>query len=145
MKNIEQLILSNLLRNESYCRTVLPFLRNSYFSGPDQVLFKTITNFIIQHNKIPNETTIGIELQKQESLPDDLFNDAASLLVDLKTTENVDESWLLTETETFCKDKAVFNAIMSSIEIIDGKNKELLPDAIPSIFNANSSFITPYP
>lgn len=133
MKNLEQLILSNLVRSEEYCRTVLPFLRNSYFTGAEQVLFKTITGFIIEHNKMPNETILGIELQKQETLSDDLFDASASLLKSLKETENVEKDWLLAETEKWCKDKAVFNAIMSSIEIIDGKNKEMAPDAIPSI------------
>lgn len=133
MQKLETVILNNLVHNEEYCRTVLPFIKSGYFTGPEKVVFKLIISFIIEHNKIPNKTVLGVELQKQEQLSDDLFNESASLVTTIQKMEDVDQHWLLQETEKWCKDKAVFNAVMDSIQIIDGKDKERNPEAIPSI------------
>ena len=131
MDRIEKTILRNLIHDENYMRQVYPFLTPEYFAGVDQRIFNCVSKFIDQYNACPTKEALDIALQNS-NLNEHDFKDAALLVADLIPLETNSE-WLLTETEKFCKDKAVYNAILKSIEIIDGRDKKQNTEALPSI------------
>ena len=131
MDRIEKTILRNLIHDESYMRQVYPFLTAEYFAGVDQRIFNCVSKFIDQYNACPTKEALDIALQNS-NLNENDFKDAALLVADLIPLET-NREWLLTETEKFCKDKAVYNAILRSIEIIDGRDKKHNTEALPSI------------
>jgi len=133
MNSIELTILTNLIHNEEYLRKVVPFLSKDYFHSNDQKeVFELISGFVKKYNKSPTLESLEISLQDL-TLPENLFKDCSDLIKNLKqdTTENIE--WLTERTESFCKDKAVYNAILRSISIIDGKDKQLSKEGIPDI------------
>lgn len=131
---LETQILSNLLFNEEYVRKVVPFLKPEYFlDAEDREVYRSISNFVIKYNSPPSKSALLIALQENRSISEDLYVKCETLINGL-TNESVNEDWLLETTEKFCKDKAVYNAIMESIQIIDGKGQKT-PDALPSILS----------
>lgn len=133
MDRIEKTILRNLLHDEKYMRQVYPFLRPEYFAGADQKIFKLVSDFIEKYNNCPNREALDIALQAS-NLNENDFTQAQSLLKELTPAES-NADWLYVETEKFCKDKAVYNAILKSIEIIDGRDKKHTTEALPSILS----------
>lgn len=133
--NLEQLILRNLLTNDPYTRKVAAFLKPDYFDGVYQSLFKEFTKFIAKYNKLPTQESFKIEIDECERLSDEQYRHAMEILPTIFTAvpENLD--WLVERTEKWCQDKAVFNAVMESISIIDGKHKDLSKNAIPDILS----------
>ena len=125
--------LNHLLNNEDYCRRVIPFIKKEYYEETHKVVFDLIVNFVGAHNKLPTAKILELELVKL-SLPQDSMNSAAVLINELKTKSDVDTDYLINETEKWCKEKAVYNAIMESIQIIDGKT-EKSDGAIPEILS----------
>jgi replicative DNA helicase len=133
MKSIETTILRNLIHNEEYLRRVLPFLKEEYFSSSNEkAIFNFIDEFAKKYNKHPTIEALEITLQNS-SLAEGQFADTSSLLKTLNLHEQANEDWLIDETERFCKDKAVYNAIVNSIQILDGKDKHHTKDGIPSL------------
>jgi len=112
-------------------RQVTPFLKDEYFNGTDQVLYKTIKTFIDKYNACPTKEALTISLQNS-NLNEEAFKDVNQLLSELEKSDS-NKEWLNAETEKFCKDKAVYNAILKSIEIIDGRDKKHNTEALPSI------------
>lgn len=133
MDRIEKTILRNLMHDENYMRQVYPFLKAEYFADADQQVFRCISNFIDQYNNCPTKEALDISLQNS-NLNEQAFKAAAELVADLVPTET-NADWLVAETEKFCKDKAVYNAILKSIEIIDGRDKKSSTEALPSILS----------
>ena len=132
--NLETTILTHLIEDEEYTRKVLPFLKQDYFVDESQrVLFKKIDDHVNKYNRSPSREALFIELDKDDSINDDTFTNVKKLL-DI-TTEQHDAEWLVDTTEKFCKDKAVYNAIMESISIIDGKRKDKSTNMLPSILS----------
>jgi len=131
MDRIEKTILKNLVHDEVYMRQVFPFLRPEYFNATDGIVFRLIAEFIDNYNNCPSIEALDIAIQKK-NLNETDFKDSAELIKELVKTD-VNADWLLTETERFCKDKAVYNAILKSIEIIDGRDKKHTTEALPSI------------
>lgn len=131
MDRIEKTILQNLVFDEDFMRQVSPFLKDEYFSGTDQVLYKTINTFIDKYNACPTKEALSISLQNS-NLNEEAFKDVNQLLSELEKSDS-NKEWLTIETEKFCKDKAVYNAILKSIEIIDGRDKKHNTEALPSI------------
>ena len=130
---VEDLILSNLLHNEGYGRKVIPFLRVRYFHDKsDRVIFETIASYVEQYNRFPNKVAIETEIENQAHFTNDEFVILKSRLSGLED-KPADEEWLVTQTEKFCKDKAIFNAISDSIKILDDKTGKQTPGAIPSL------------
>lgn len=125
--------LNHLLNNEDYCRRVIPFLKKEYFDQSHKVVFDLMVNFVGAHNKLPTGKVLELELQKL-TLPSEELNSAAALINELKTKSDIDTEYLIDETEKWCKEKAVYNAIMESIQIIDGKT-EKSDGAIPEILS----------
>ena len=130
---VELLVLKNLIFNEEYTRKVLPFLKPEYFQEYTQkVLFEEINSFVVEYNKLPSMDALDIEISRRTDLNETSFKDINDLLKNLEY-ETVSIDWLLTTTESWCKDSAVYLAIKKSIQIADGNDEKLGRDAIPSI------------
>src|SRR6056300_401473 len=130
--NIEQTILRNLLTNESYMRKVLPFIKPDYFQGVYKTLFKEAGKYVAKYNKLPTQETLQIELQ-DASMSNDQFTMAMDIVPQLFTHEKIDDEWLIDNTEKWCQDRAIYNAITESISIIDGKHESLTKGALPDL------------
>ena len=132
---LEDTILSHLIHNEDYCRKVLPFLKDDYFaSRSDKVLFSEIYAFVDKYNNLPTKETLIIELGNRKDITEEEYKAIKQTINGLSYEEN-DIQWLLDTTEKFCKDKAVNNAVLNGIKILDGKDKKRTPEAIPSILS----------
>ena len=132
-QTIERTALTQLVTNEEYARKVLPFLKGDYFSDKtERTIFEEISKFVDKYNKIPTQTSLEIEVQSRKDLNETDYSKVVDVIKTLKPTD-VDFDWLVDTTEKFCKDKAVYNAIVEGISIIDGKDKKRDADVIPSI------------
>ena len=136
MKNIELVILQNLIYNDEFSRKVTPFLKKEYFHDQiEKLVFGAIQDFIATYNALPTKEAIVIDLDKKTSLTEPQFEELGKLMESL-TDEDVPElDWLSSQTEEFCKDKAVYNAIMESIHILEDKSDSKTPNAIPEILS----------
>ena len=131
---IEQVIFANLLHDEQYARKALPFIKTEYFqSRLDKVLYDVIATFVGKYNKLPTKEALMIEADNQPSMNDDECSKLKDQIAAIEP-KPVDQEWLLDETEKFCQDKAIYNAIFKSIGIIDGKTNEG-KGAIPQILS----------
>ena len=132
-QTIERTALTQLVTNEQYARKVLPFMKKDYFADrTERTVFEEITKFVDKYNKIPTQTSLEIEVQGRKDLNEDDYKKVVAVIQTLSSTD-VDFDWLVDTTEKFCKDRAVYNAIVEGISIIDGKDKDRGPDVIPSI------------
>ena len=134
---LEKTILRNLLRNDDYTRKVLPFIKDEYFSAEeDRVLYKEIKDFVIKYNKAPTYDALQIEVDSLPSLKEDQVKSINATINDFRSnTDDTIIDWLVDSTEKFCQEKALYHAIMSSIEIMNNKNGSLTTGAIPSILS----------
>jgi replicative DNA helicase len=133
--NIEATILSNLLHNEEFARKSIVFLKDDYFQdATEKAVFHEIQTFYAKYNDVPTKEALQIAIDERENLSSTIYEEAEALIKSLGKTDN-NQQWLLDETEKFCKDKAVYNAIMESIEIIDGKHKKKTDGAIPELLS----------
>ena len=132
-KNIEQTILRNLLTDENYMRKVLPFIKPDYFEGVYRILFKEAGKFVGKYNKLPTSESFIIELDQSDRLTGEQYSLANDIIPHLFSREEIDENWLLDTTEKWCQDRAIYNAIMESITIIDGKHDSLTKNALPDL------------
>ena len=133
--NIEKTILSNLLHNEEFARKVIVFLKDEYFQDhTERVVFSEVQKFYAKYNDVPSREALQIAVDEREDLSSSVYEEAEALIKSLEEIDN-NEKWLLDETEKFCKDKAVYNAIMESIEIIDKKNPKKTEGAIPELLS----------
>ena len=134
---IETTILKNLLQNEDYARKVLPFLNDEYFTeNSDKIVFNQINNFILKYNSLPNKEALNIELGDAKITEED-FKDSVNLITEISkdVEEFADLSWLLDSTEKFCRDKAIYNAVVESISILDNPKSTADKGAIPDILS----------
>ena len=131
---IETTILSSLLYNEEYTRKVIPFIRQEYFSDHTEwTIFKTINDYVEKYNNNPSIESLNIDIQKAV-LNEDQHKTIQGYLSELSSSES-DFKWLVDQTEIWCKERAIYNAIFSGIQIIDGKDKNQTPEAIPEILS----------
>lgn len=136
MKVTEDLILENLLLNEKYSRKVLPFLKEEYFHDiGKRTVFVEIREFFNKYNDLPTKDALNIQIEKTTHLNQDQFKIVEDLVNSFEIKEESSETWLVDETENFCKDKAIYNAIMDSIHILDGKSKDKDKNAIPDLLS----------
>jgi len=130
---IEQLIFSNLIFNETYARKSLPFLKDAYFqSRTDKTLFNLISEYVEKYNNLPTKEALAIEISNVSNLNDDEVKSLKQQVITVNE-DKTDIDWLMDQTEKFCQDKAVYNAVMESINILDGKggqNKGVIPDIL---------------
>lgn len=133
MNRLELTILKNLIHNEDYMRKVVPFLSKEYFTdSSDKTVYNLVIDFINKYNKSPTVEALEIALQNT-NVAEQQFKEAYDVIKSLDQKENSDQQWLLDETEKFCKDKAVYNAILQSIGILEGKDKNSSKDGIPTL------------
>jgi len=130
---IEQLIFSNLIFNETYARKSLPFLKDAYFqSRTDKTLFNLISEYVEKYNNLPTKEALAIEISNVSNLNDDEVKSLKQQVITVNE-DKTDIDWLMDQTEKFCQDKAVYNAVMESINILDGKggqDKGVIPDIL---------------
>jgi len=132
-QSIERTALTNLITNEDYAKKVLPFIKKDYFElREEKIIFEEITNFVDKYKKIPTGHALEIEVGERKDLTETEYKKIVDIIQTLSPTD-VDFDWLVDTTEKFCKDKAIYNAIVEGISIIDGKDKNKTPDSIPSI------------
>ena len=128
--NIQQTIIRNLLSNEEYLRKVIPFLKKEYFEAEYKTVFNEIVSFVSKYNKLPTKETLTLDMTNNGS-----FDPAAELIDLVFTPEKVNDDWLIDNTEKWCQDRAIYLAIMESINIIDGKHQSLTKQALPEILS----------
>jgi replicative DNA helicase len=132
---IEQKILSSLIHDEQYCRKVIPFIKREYFADrKESIITHEIVEFFNKYNKTITKQILSIELSNRKDLNDKELVEINNYVNELES-QPTNADWLLENTEKFCKDRAVYNAILSSIKIIDGNDKIHTKDAIPSILS----------
>jgi len=134
-KSFEEIILTNLINNEKFCRKSLPHIKSEYFDNQEKAVYDLIVNFISKYNKLPTSNVLLIELQNSEYSNRSDVNEIYQTITNLEQADNSDEDWLLESTETWCKDRAVHNAVMESISIIDGKSPDKNEGIIPEILS----------
>ena len=137
METIETIILRNLVHNDGFTRRVLPFLSEEYFKDRNErAVYGLIRDHVHRYNKAPNKDALGVALENRGGLSEQAYKDCKTIVTTITGAAPTDDTdWLLHETEKFCKDKAVYNAIIRSIEIIDGKSQNETKNAIPNILS----------
>ena len=147
-ERLENTILRNLLTNEQYTRKALPFLKEDYFTqDADRIVFEQIRDYVDKYNNIPTKEALVIDLNDKKGITEEEFKSSSELLDQvLENQEVIDNEWLLDSTERFCQDKAVYNAVMESIQILDetaksdkdkGAIPEILTDALAITFDTH--------
>ena len=132
-ERIEQTILRNLLFSETYYRKVVPFIKSEYFQEyHEKIVYEEIADFASKYDKVPTQEVLAINLQNRNDLTEEAFQNSVSIVREL-TDEWVDYEWLLDATEKWCKDRAIYIALMQSIKVADGGDPKISRDAIPSI------------
>ena len=131
---IETTILSNLVYNEEYTRKVIPFLKEDYFQdGVEKIIFQTIWAYAEKYKSNPTIDALVIDVQ-DNALNEEQYKKSVDYLSEIEETPT-DLDWLTDQTEKWCKDKAIYNAVLNGIQIIDGKVKDQSPDALPGILS----------
>jgi replicative DNA helicase len=132
-EKIEQSILRNLLCNEEYYRKVVPFIKADYFQEYDErIIFEEIQDFSVKYDKLPTKEVLIINLQNRNDLTEETYSQSITKINEF-SSEWVDKDWLVNTTEKWCKDRAIYNALLQSIKIADGGDQKLSRDAIPTI------------
>ena len=135
MDSVEFLILKNLLHNEEYVRKVIPFIKADYFEDLTQkIVFEEISSFVEQYNKPATKEILCIEAEKRSDINDSSYKDVTNLISSLND-EPSEYDWLVTTTEKWCRDRAIYLALMESIQLADGKDDTKGRDAIPTILS----------
>ena len=132
--SIERTILSNLLFNGEYNRKVIPFLKSEYFQDyNEKVVFDLIDDYVKKYNDFPSIEALAIDLSNKEGLNEQTFKISKEVIASLEHDSQTKLDWLLDQTEKFCQDKALYLAIMRSIQIMDEKNGSISKGSIPTI------------
>jgi hypothetical protein len=133
--NLETTIINNLIHNEVFCRKALPHIKPEYFDGIHRTIYEAILKFITKYNKLPNSTALSIEYKASDASRNANAAEVNYYINALSEHLTVDEQWIIDSTEKWCKDRAVYLAIMESISIIDGKDLEKSEGSIPTILS----------
>ena len=134
---IQETVLRHLIHKDSFARKALPFLRDEYFSDPsERIIFHRINEFTQEYNSVPSQEALQIDLEKIKNLSEDEYSKCVTIIKNLNEPDPVDEQWLVDATEEFCQERAIYNAIMDSIGIIDGKDKARTKGSIPEILSS---------
>ena len=129
---IETLILRNLMLNEDYTRTVIPHLKTIYFENPYRDVFNEIVGFVNKFNKLPSADALSIELRNNPKIT----SESLALIPEIsKADTEQTQEWLVEKTEKWCQDRAIYLAIMDSINIIEGKHETYDKNALPTILS----------
>jgi len=137
---LEQTILRNLIQNEDYLRKALPFLKDEYFTDrTEKVIYDEILSFTNAYNSTPSVEAITLAVKERRNLTNEEVEKCETYLQEIeqssKTEQKTDNNWLIDKTEKFCQEKAIYNAVLNSISILDGKDKTNDKGAIPKILS----------
>ena len=135
---LEQTILKNLIYNEEYLRKVLPFLKSEYFTDrSDKTLYDEIASFTETYNSTPTVEALVLAVKERRNLSDEEVEKCESYLQEIEKTKDEESKvqWLVDKTEQFCQEKAIYNAVLGSISILDGKDKTNDKGSIPKILS----------
>jgi len=138
MNRLEHSILKNLIYNDSYCRKVLPFISADYFSDDtEKVVFKEVNEFVNKYKSLPTHEALVINFTESKSLTETQVRTSVNLLNEIHQNREdpSEEQWLIEQTEKFCQDKAIYNAIMESVSILDDKNHKTSKGEIPKLLS----------
>lgn len=131
---IETTILKHLLHEDEYARKVIPFLKESYFlERSEKIIFTQVESFLTKYNSLPTKEALGLEIENIKGLGEVDHKNVIEVINTLSSPDKVETQWLLDNTEKFCQEKAVYNAIMDSIQILDGSDKKQDKGNIPKI------------
>lgn len=132
---LEQTILKSLIKSEEYCRKALPFIEPEYFEdGTERAIYKEIQQYVEEYNGIPTEEALLIQLNNRKNITEDMFSEAGNIVGNFDDTLP-DMNWLVDNTEKWCQERAVYNAIMSSIQIMEGRDQKQDKGAIPKLLS----------
>lgn len=132
----EQIILANLISNEEYARKSLPYVKAEYFADKlERLTYTEISKYVEKYNTLPTKESLIIEIDSANNIIDSEYEQCVQIINGLKSDANEGDGWLLDITEKFCQEKSLHNAIMSSISIIDGSDKNKDKGAIPQILS----------
>jgi replicative DNA helicase len=136
--NLERAIFNNLLNNETYARKTIPFLKPEYFHNRnDKVVFELINAYVMEYNAFPTKEAMLVDLNNRDNISEDQFKECKEIVEEIPDQpdqlSNVD--WLVDQTEKFCQDKAIYNAIMASIQVMDDKSGKLSKGSIPQLLS----------
>ena len=135
MERVEFLVLKSLLHNEEFLRKTIPFIKSEYFQDHNQkIVFEEIVDFVNRYNETPTQEVLSIEIEKRNDINEQSFKELVHLVSNL-TEEPQEFEWLCDTTEKWCKERAIYLALMESIQIADGQDNKKSPDAIPSILS----------
>ena len=136
MSQTEQTVIAGLLTNEEFCKKVIPFVQAEYFADrSDRAVFREIKAFMDTYKTTPSKEALYIALEADKTLTEDEITRCRNTVDSVSRADKQDTQWLLDTTEKFCKDKAIYNAILESIHIIDGKDKVRTPNSLPDILS----------
>ena len=134
--SIEKTILSNLIYNEAYLRKVIPYIKAEYFqSKTEKVIFDIIAKYFEKYNRPSTTDTLSVDLDTYEGIDDKQFAEVKEIIKELVIDQNQSNDWLIDQTEVFCKDKALFLALMEAIQIVDNKKEAISRGAIPKLLS----------
>lgn len=130
----EHTILSNLLYSDEYARRVLPFLADEYFTeAPEKALYNTFNEYWEKYNMAPTKEALRLEVTNREDIGDEQFNEAIEIIDEFLIEDSPNMDWLVDTTEEWCQEQAISKAVMDSISIIDGEDKNRTRHAIPDL------------
>ena len=134
--SIERVIFDNLIFNETYGRKVIPFLKEEYFSDRNErIVFNLIDGYVKNYNSFPTKEVLYIDLTNKEGINQDSFQLCKEMIDNINKQYDTDLNWLINQTEKFCQEKSVYNAIMESISILDDKTGKKTKGSIPDILS----------
>ena len=132
---IEEITLSKLILNDTYTKKVLPFIKDDYFdTQTHKVLFSTLSEYVNKFETTPEPNALKIEVEKRRDISEEIYKEVEQFLNNLDR-DAYNEDWLVETTEKWCKEKAIYLALMESVKIADGQDKTRTKDAIPSIMS----------
>ena len=132
---IEEITLSKLILNDTYTKKVLPFIKDDYFDTPThKILFSTLSEYVNKFETTPEPNALKIEVEKRRDISEEIYKEVEQFLNNLDR-DHYNEDWLIETTEKWCKEKAIYIALMESVKIADGQDKTRTKDAIPSIMS----------
>ena len=135
MNKVEKLILKNLLLDEVYVRKALPFIKGEYFSDMlERNLFSVISKYFTEYNALPTKEALEIEVGQVEGISDEQHQNIVRLIRDIDD-ERSDPEWIIDTTEKWCKERAIYLALMESIKIAEGNDDKQTTNAIPNILS----------
>ena len=133
--SVEDLVVASLLHNTDFTRKTLPHIKTDYFENyNNKVIFEELSSYFTQYDNLPTKEALRIEIESRSDLNETTFTDVKQTL-DLATEEPHEIDWLVHTSEKWCRDRAIYNALLESIQIADGNSETMGRDAIPSILS----------